>query len=975
MSSDNRKRGDGHEDPPESGEQGALGGDLDRYARGAAGAAGASDDERGALGREHADLWLARPHRDADDRTLPPVEDSTSAFADKVLNSRGAELAASGESEVGTGSRESGIGMAELGGAKEEVDDATPPVVSAPQVLAALTVAAPAAAAMPVPATTPMSSATPVAADQSAMTGATAAASHSAMTGAPVASNPTPSPRSGGEGWGEGADVPVLPSQAVASAHSTSSLNRIPANPVTSPGQPPAQPTPPLHQPPHRTLSPAKPAAKESSRPDHASAVAAHAPAPAHSPAADRLLRSLGRSAPRAQAAAVAAAPTSLGRTSDAVRALRGGPARARKNLAVSHGLLMAIALVMSLLVHTTVGIMISRMPVGQFDASLIEKPERQFKVAPFKDDPIYRDPVLTSDEPLPEPSKDPALADIGKLLLRSGAGGGDPAALSAAALSQAIIKNSGGTGTSTQGAGTGSTAGSEGSAVIASRVKHDDAQPIEARQAIAPTTTTAVDPLPSDVATRLAGGAKVELPLNTGSTGTPGATATDPRPAVEGPTSGSTAKSLLKGSIASAAFNAGRESTGAPGAPGTGGTGTGGAGGPIAGGRIAVADAAPTIDRRLLDGPAAPPSPIEIAALPIQDAVKLDVPEKLDDDFDIAVSRFRPEIGGGLFQSAKPDRYSYFRIDLSARRSLKKLKTIPKDVVFLIDTSGSVPQEWVNNMVSGVKDALSSLNDGDRFNIVFFAEKPSFFDVQKIQPVNTLNIAAAQQFLTQAKSGGDTDINRALGRLLARDLLTERAYYLIFISDGVPTRGVMDNRELINTITRDNDLAAGIYCVGVGYQQNRQLLDYLAYRNKGYSLYAKEPGDAATQIRELASRIRYPIIKGLSTNVIGLDAGEVFPHNLPNIHQGEKLSIFGRYETPSQFTMRVSGHNGGKGLDLTFTGNLATAPAGEKEIPEQWGFWKLHHLYSEIIRKGETPAIKEQIRELKERFDLKTLY
>jgi len=299
------------------------------------------------------------------------------------------------------------------------------------------------------------------------------------------------------------------------------------------------------------------------------------------------------------------------------------------------------------------------------------------------------------------------------------------------------------------------------------------------------------------------------------------------------------------------------------------------------------------------------------------------------------------------------------------------------KDVVFLIDTSGSIPQVWVNNITAGVRSALGSLNKGDRFNIVFFSDQPKFFNPDKIEDATPENLARAQQFLVDAKSKGYTDVNRAIGQLLTRDLAHQRAYVLVLISDGKPTRGVTDTRDLINLITRDNDLAAGIYCVGITPQMNRELLNFLAYRNKGFSVFAKEPRQVGAGIRNLLSRIRYPLIKDVSLNVVGLPIHEVFPHHTTNIHQGERFSIFGRYPAarPSEFTMRLSGHNGVKQMDFTFSGDLRTARTGDQDIPETWGFWKLHHLYSEIIRQGETKALKDAINDLKQRFKLKTLY
>ena len=364
----------------------------------------------------------------------------------------------------------------------------------------------------------------------------------------------------------------------------------------------------------------------------------------------------------------------------------------------------------------------------------------------------------------------------------------------------------------------------------------------------------------------------------------------------------------------------------------------------------------------------------IDPTALVLDDTTKLNIPEHLDNDFEYVVTRYDPPTSG--WDTFGDTSRGYFRVDITGKRSLKKLQTMPKDVVYLIDTSGSVPQDWVNQVVRGVRDALGALNPGDRFNIVFFSETPSFFSLEGPQPFNEHTLVAAQAFLEEARSGGATDVNRAMSRLLVRDVEVERVYNLILVSDGRPTKGVMDTRELINLITRDNDLAASIYCVGVGTTQNKQLLEFLAYRNKGLCVFADQIGDVATSVRNLASRLRYPIMKDIRMSVAGLDENEVFPRDLPNIHQGETFSIFGRYADPDQFTMRLIGHNGNQLLDLTFARDIREARQGEKQLAIDWAFHKLHFLYSELIRAGEDDReVRQGIDYLRREYKLKTLY
>lgn len=342
-----------------------------------------------------------------------------------------------------------------------------------------------------------------------------------------------------------------------------------------------------------------------------------------------------------------------------------------------------------------------------------------------------------------------------------------------------------------------------------------------------------------------------------------------------------------------------------------------------------------------------------------------------LDDDFDYTLWTYRPE--PSFFNRDVGD--GYFRIDLTPRRSLRKLATMPKDVVYLVDTSSSLPQEWVDAAIAGVEASLASLNRGDRFNVVLFNERPSMLSEAGPLPADPDALDFARRFLGQAESRGYTDVNAATRRLLVRDRDADRVYYLVLVSDGRPTRGVIDTRQLIDLITRDNDLTASIYCVGVGDRQDRELLDFLAYRNKGESLFVEDVDDAPATIADLMSRLRYPLIRGARFAVLGADDERLYPKALPNVHQGQRVSLFGRYAALRPMTMRIAGVGADGPVDLLFTLDPESARPADASIATQWAKWKLHDLYDRVLREGRSDELMREIRAIEREYDLRTLY
>lgn len=387
---------------------------------------------------------------------------------------------------------------------------------------------------------------------------------------------------------------------------------------------------------------------------------------------------------------------------------------------------------------------------------------------------------------------------------------------------------------------------------------------------------------------------------------------------------------------------------------PGVGGAATGLASGGGASGGSAEGGMPPGLGLDFMDFGAIDPADFE-------------PPERLDDDFDYRITRLDAP------HNAVEDE-GYFRVQITGKRSLRKLATMPKDVVFMVDTSRSIPQKTIEQITDAIKQSIRTMNDDDRFNLVFFSDQVRTFAGDPV-PTTRQNLEMADRWMRNVRARGQTDVNLALRQLLKRDIEPGRVYELILISDGNPTLGVLDTRELINLITRENDLAASIYCVGIGREQDNRLLDFLAYRNKGFSVSASRRSDVSLEIVSLMSRLRYPIITDVQVRFAGQGMDQIYPLTLPNVHQGESFEVFGRFDQPGPFTVQVTGRSAGKPVDLTFRADLNQAPAGDVEVAQGWAFWKLHHLYSEIIRVGERPELLQAIRELRQEYQLETLY
>lgn len=353
--------------------------------------------------------------------------------------------------------------------------------------------------------------------------------------------------------------------------------------------------------------------------------------------------------------------------------------------------------------------------------------------------------------------------------------------------------------------------------------------------------------------------------------------------------------------------------------------------------------------------------------------------PLHLDHDFDYTMRAFRGPLKRpgffGLGGEADPNEPGWFEVTITPRRSLHRLKALHKDVIYLVDVSGSIGR-WIGPVKEGVIAALDSLNAGDRFNIVLFKDTVSILANTGLLEPTAGNFEAARRFMKTAASSGYTDINQALARFIVRQMPPDRVYQIVLISDGQPTRGEIDAAQIINVITRENDLVAGIYCVGVGDRVNKKLLELLAYRNKGDVVYPKDVTKAVTAIRDLSSRLRYPVVKDAVIDTAGVDGDSIYPRMPRDVYQGEPVRFYGRF-TPgdTKLWVRVSGTSADVRADFLFNLDFAHAGPGDEAIAHAWAVWKMHHLSSEVIRRGDSPELREQLDTLRKRYGVDVGY
>jgi hypothetical protein len=335
---------------------------------------------------------------------------------------------------------------------------------------------------------------------------------------------------------------------------------------------------------------------------------------------------------------------------------------------------------------------------------------------------------------------------------------------------------------------------------------------------------------------------------------------------------------------------------------------------------------------------------------------------ERLDDFLDIAVYTYEDPAS----------REKYYMIKIFAKKEARNLKVIPKEIIFAVDASLSISPDRLNEFKQGIRHCLQNLNPGDLFNIIAFKDKVVFFSPHSI-PASPQIIKEAERFVAGLTASERTDVYAAFKGIVETPL-SRTPSNVMLISDGRPTYGVVDSREVINSVTRLNMKARPVFAFSGGSKVNRYLLDFIAYQNRGWAQYIKSTRDIDDGMAQFYAKIRDPLFLNLRYRINNLDEGQIFPQSLPDFYRGAEFTLYGRYQQEDQFSMQLLGDVDGKTKELIFTRSLADAEKGDEGIKRGWAFNAVYHLISEYT-KNPDPRVLAKIQELSRRYNVTTPY
>jgi Ca-activated chloride channel family protein len=322
-------------------------------------------------------------------------------------------------------------------------------------------------------------------------------------------------------------------------------------------------------------------------------------------------------------------------------------------------------------------------------------------------------------------------------------------------------------------------------------------------------------------------------------------------------------------------------------------------------------------------------------------------------------VSYFDPGTGEGTF------------LLLAAPGIRTNQPVVAKDVIVVLDTSGSMEGEKIEQAKGALRSILDRLNTGDRFTIVEFSTGVRTFSNELLSPDQA---PAALDWVQNLQATGGTDINGGLQTALSL-VDAGRPTYILFLTDGQPTEGEVNIPAILGNVTVNAPDGIRLFSFGVGDDVDTVLLDTIAQQNHGASVYVR-PGEALDQaVGELYGKISTPVLTDLSLIVDGAQIEELFPAPLPDLYAGSQAIIAGRYRVGGPVTITLSGQVNGEQQSFIYEGQSLSTEGGQESLPRLWATRKIGYLLTQIRLYGENSEWVQAIVDLSVRFGIVTPY
>ncbi len=325
-----------------------------------------------------------------------------------------------------------------------------------------------------------------------------------------------------------------------------------------------------------------------------------------------------------------------------------------------------------------------------------------------------------------------------------------------------------------------------------------------------------------------------------------------------------------------------------------------------------------------------------------------------------------RYDVSGKKIEDAvlthRGERGGYFTLILQPPGEVRAQDVTPKEIVFVLDTSGSMSGFPIEKAKEAMKLALDGLHPQDTFNLITFAGDTSVLFKEPVAATRE-NLAKAQAFLESRQGGGGTEMMKAIKAALDASDSQQHVRVVCFMTDGY----IGNDLEIVGEIQKHPN--ARVFSFGIGQSVNRFLLDKMAEEGRGEAEYVALNDDGSLAAKRFHERVRSPLLTDISLDFGDLLVADVYPKRINDLFSAKPVVVHGRYTKGGSGTIKLKGKSFGRETVREININFPENEARHDVLATLWARTRIDDLmrqdYQGIQNGNAKPEIKDTITNL----------
>ncbi len=279
-----------------------------------------------------------------------------------------------------------------------------------------------------------------------------------------------------------------------------------------------------------------------------------------------------------------------------------------------------------------------------------------------------------------------------------------------------------------------------------------------------------------------------------------------------------------------------------------------------------------------------------------------------------------------------------------------------PKELVFVLDTSGSMSGFPIEKAKETMKLALDNLYPYDTFNLITFSGDEHILFPEPV-PATKENLAKAQAFLETRQGGGGTEMMKAIKASMDPSDAQGHVRIVCFMTDGY----VGNDMEIIGEVQKHPN--ARVFSFGIGSSVNRFLLDGMAKYGRGEVEYVGLNDDGSAAARRFHERIRNPLLTDISIDWNGMAVSDVYPKTIPDLFGAKPVILTGRYAGNGQGVIRLKGKMSGRDFVREIPVDFSSTEQHDV-LATLWARTRVDDLMSQDFNGAQQGTMKEDVKQ-----------